>query len=281
VIRPLGLPASPTPKAFEFHSIRLEFEIFEASGSPFAFEHRVKHLERDSLKGEGEKAGSLLVVGDEKGFRQSLRLLLEPRFRVFAAESGEQAVEIVRREEPDVVTLDLRTPGLSAVETLARIRDLSPSVEVVVVTDTGSHEQAAEALRLRAFDYVTKSADGRRILEIVERAERNRQSRLLRTEEDPCVVAGEIAERLGELDFGLEDEDHPKSDRLKLDYTRLLANAVRDRTDPDPSARIQALIEALENLQATVSQSGFHDRVVHEALQTLGRICKGKRAAPC
>jgi DNA-binding response OmpR family regulator len=239
----------------------------------------VKHLEEDSLKGEGEKGGSVLVVGDEEGLRRSLRVLLEPRFRVFAAESGEQAVEIVRREGPDVVTLDLRMPGLSAVETLARIRDLSPSVEVVFVIGIGSHEQAVETLRLQAFD--TKPDDGRRVLEIVERAERSRQSRLLRTEEDPWVVAGEIAERLGELDFGIEDEDHPKGLRLKLDYARLLANAVRDRTDPDPWARIQGLIEALDDLQATLSQSECHDRVVLEALQALRRICKGKRPAPC
>jgi uncharacterized alpha-E superfamily protein len=116
---------------------------------------------------------------------------------------------------------------------------------------------------------------------LVEPAEKSRQSRLLRTEENPWIVAGEIAERLAELGFGMEDEDHPKSNRLKLDYARLLANAVRDRTDPDPWARIQALTEALEDLQATFSQSGFHNRVVLEALQTLGRICKGKRPAPC
>jgi DNA-binding response OmpR family regulator len=241
----------------------------------------VEYLDRDSLKGRGEKAGSVLVVDDEEGVRQSLRLLLEPRFRVFAAESGEQAVEIVRREEPDVMTLDLRMPGLSGVETLARIRDLSPAVEVVVVTGTGSHDQAVEALRLRAFDYVTKPVDGRRVVEIVERAERSRQSRLRAgSDEDSRVVAGEIAERLGELDFGMEDGDHAESERLKLDYARLLANAVRDRIDPDPWPRVQALIETLEDLQATFSQPALHDRGVLEALQTLTRHLQRQATAP-
>ena len=94
-------------------------------------------------------------------------------------------------------------------------------------------------------------------------------------------MAGEITVQLGELDFGMEDDD-PKSNRLKLDYARLLANAVRDRIDPEPWARIQALIGALEGLQITFSQSRFHERVVLlELIQTLGRICKGKLPAPC
>ncbi len=213
----------------------------------------------------------MLVADAEEGVRQSLRLLLEPRFRVFAAESGEQAVEIVRREEPDVVVLDLEMPGLSGVETLARIRDLSPSTEVIAVTGASPQDLAVEILRLRAFDYVTKPVDERRVVEIVERAEKTRQSRQRAETEDPAVVADRIAERLGELDFGIKDEDYPAGGRLKPDYARLLANAVRDRIDPDPRARIQPLIEALEGLQAAFSHPGFHDRVVLEALQTLRR----------
>jgi CheY-like chemotaxis protein len=239
----------------------------------------VYYSDGDPLTSEGEKPGSVLVADAEEGVRQSLRLLLEPRFRVFAAESGEQAVEIVRREEPDVVVLDLEMPGLSGIETLARIRDLSPSTEVIVVTGAGSHDQAVEVLRLHAFDYVTKPVDGPRVAEIVGRAETTRESRRGAETEDPAVVAGRIAERLGELDFGIEDEDYPEGGRLKLDYVRLLANAVRDRIDPDPRARIQALIEALEALQATFSHPGFHDRVVLEALQKLKRHLQ-KQATP-
>jgi CheY-like chemotaxis protein len=235
------------------------------------FKRIVHYPNGDPLKGQGEESGSVLLADAEEGVRQSLRLLLEPRFRVFAAESGEQAVEVVRCEEPDVVVLDLEMPGLSGIATLARIRDLSPTTEVIVVTGAGSQDQAVDVLRLRAFDYVTKPVDGRRVVEIVERAEKTRLSRRPAETEDPGVVAGGIAERLGELDFGIEDEDYPAGGRLKLDYARLLANAVRDRIDPDPRARIQALIEALEDLQATFSHPGFRDRVVVEALQTLRR----------
>jgi uncharacterized alpha-E superfamily protein len=104
-----------------------------------------------------------------------------------------------------------------------------------------------------------RPVDRQWVLEIVERAERRPQRRLLRTEEDLCVVAGEITEQLGELDFGMEDDD-PKSNRLKLDYARLLANAVRDRIDPEPWARIQALIGALQGLEITFSQVHWHQR---------------------
>jgi hypothetical protein len=104
----------------------------------------------------------------------------------------------------------------------------------------------------------------------------------LATGEEPSVVAGEISEELGELALAMEDEDPPKSDRVKLDYARLLANAVRDRIDLEPSARIHGLIEALDGVKLICSRSGFHEPVVLlEAIQKLGRMCKGTQPAPC
>src|SRR2546422_6593679 len=103
---------------FEFHGENacrrrvLDFcRLIKRFGSTFARSKiSVNYLDGDPLKGQGGKPGSVLLADAEEGVRQSLRHLLEPCFRVFAAESGEQAVEIVRREEPDVVVLDLEIP---------------------------------------------------------------------------------------------------------------------------------------------------------------------------
>jgi hypothetical protein len=104
----------------------------------------------------------------------------------------------------------------------------------------------------------------------------------LATGEEPSVVAGEISEELGELALAMEDDDPPKSARLKLDYARLLANAVRDRIDLEPSARIHALFEVLDGVRLTCSRSGLHQPVVLlEAIQKLGRMCRGKQPASC
>jgi len=227
------------------------------------------------LRGADQATGSVLVVDDDEGTRQELRFLLEPRFRVFAAGNGERAIEIVRHENLDVVTLDLELPGLSGVETLARIRNLEPEVEVVVVTGAGSHEQEAEALRLRAFDYITKPFDGGHLLDVLERAERNRQNllRALASAEDPHFVAGEISERLGMM-YCCSRSMLAENDRLKVDYARLLANAVRDRIDLDARPRIEALVQAVEELGSAISPSSFQGRAAFGALETLARCLR-------
>lgn len=221
--------------------------------------------------------GSVLVVDDEEGVRQALRCLLEPKWRVLSAENGERAIEIVRSEDPDVVTLDLTMPGLSGVETLTRIRDLSPDVEVVVVTGFGSFETAVEALRLRAFDYVTKPFDARRILDIVECAERSHRNRLdAVASNDPPVVAGEISERLSALERS-DGWNGSETDRVQLDYARLLANAVRDRIDSDPGGRIEVLLDALGEIRATARPSALQNQVALDGVRTLAR---GLRTQP-
>src|SRR5262249_49178701 len=114
----------------------------------------------------------------------------------------------------------------------------------------------------------------RRDLTFTGGAERRPRGQLLRAEEELVGAADEIAERLNERAF---ENDHPKSVRLRLDHSRLLANAVRDRIDPKPWARIQALLEALEGLRTTIPQTGLHERVaLFGAIQKLRRICRGK-----
>lgn len=118
----------------------------------------------------GEDRPTVLIVDDERGPRESLRLILGYHFRVVSAESGEEAVAILGSEPVDVVTLDLKMPGLSGPETLARMRELDPAIEVVIVTGYGSFESAVEVLKLRAFDYITKPFDAEAILEVVRKA---------------------------------------------------------------------------------------------------------------
>ena len=123
----------------------------------------------------GEDRPCVLVVDDERGPRESLRLILGYHFRVMTAENGEQALETLRRDPVDVVTLDLKMPGLSGPESLARMRELDPDIEAVIVTGYGSFESAVEVLRLRAFDYITKPFDAEAILEVVRKAVRRRR----------------------------------------------------------------------------------------------------------
>jgi len=65
---------------------------------------------------------NILVVDDEIGPRESLRMILKPHYNIFTAENGNTAIQILQQNEMDVVTLDLKMPGMSGIETL-KVRD--------------------------------------------------------------------------------------------------------------------------------------------------------------
>jgi len=89
---------------------------------------------------------------------------------VLTADSGEQALEILRSEPVDAVTLDLKMPGLAGQNTLSLIRGIDPDLPVIIITGYGSYESAVKALKLRAFDYVSKPFDSKKILSVIENA---------------------------------------------------------------------------------------------------------------
>jgi DNA-binding NtrC family response regulator len=120
------------------------------------------------VRGRGE--ATVLVIDDEEGPREALSLVLKARFRVVRATTGEEALEILRREAVDVVTLDLRMPGLDGVATLERIRTFAPDLPVVVVTGYGSKETLADTLFLGVFSYLNKPFHASELLETVRSA---------------------------------------------------------------------------------------------------------------
>src|SRR5205814_1054050 len=97
----------------------------------------------------------LLVVDDERGVRESLRAILQGDCEVFAASTGDEALAIVGREAVDVVTLDLKMPGLGGIGVLERIKEIDPDIEVLIITGYGTIDTAVQGLRFRAFDYIS------------------------------------------------------------------------------------------------------------------------------
>jgi FixJ family two-component response regulator len=222
------------------------------------------------------KTGTVLVVDDEEGIRRSFHRLLEPRFRVIPAESGEQAIDIVRRRDPDVVTLDLKMPGLDGVETLARIHALAPDLPVVIVTGVGSYAAAIQALRLRAFDFIAKPWDARRVLATIERAEQSRRRILVpirRREAE--AIAGRIAANLTVLRYG-GSWAYRENDHVRLDYACLLANAIRDRASRHPLAWVERLVDALADLNDAARMPSPEEQASLESAQVLARTLRSQ-----
>lgn len=112
----------------------------------------------------------VLVVDNEDGPRQALRYILERQFRVISAAGGDEALGILRLEPVDVVTLDLAMPGIDGLETFARIREITPDIEVVIMTGYGSYDSAKHAIRLRAFDFIEKPFHATKVLDVVQKA---------------------------------------------------------------------------------------------------------------
>jgi len=112
---------------------------------------------------------SVLIIDDELGPRESIRLALEPRFRVTTAESGERALGLLRQQQVDIVTLDLTIPGIGGIETFKKIREMDPDVQIIIVSG-GSRDDLAHALPHTASAWIPKPFDMRTLVEAVERA---------------------------------------------------------------------------------------------------------------
>ena len=105
-------------------------------------------------------AWQLLLVEDEATVREAFALrLTDQGYLVQTAGTGEDALTLLRSFEPDILVLDLVMPHLSGLDVLARVRQTTPELLVIVLTARGTVKDAVEAMRLGAFDFVAKSID--------------------------------------------------------------------------------------------------------------------------
>src|SRR3954451_15525588 len=126
----------------------------------------------------GSDLPQVLVIDDEMGPRESLRMLLKPNYQVYTAENVETGLRILQEKRPDAVISDIRMPGTSGIEGLRKIREIDPHVAVIMLTGFGALETAKEALRLGANDYISKPFDAREMREVISRnIERTRVQR--------------------------------------------------------------------------------------------------------
>jgi DNA-binding NtrC family response regulator len=112
----------------------------------------------------------VLVVDDEPGVRESLRMLLKERSEILTAASGNEALRLLGSEPVDIVLLDILMPGMDGLEVLERVKEQNLSAQVIMLTATKTVKTAVSAMKLGAFDYVTKPFDIDELQVIVDRA---------------------------------------------------------------------------------------------------------------
>ena len=112
---------------------------------------------------------TILVIDDELGPRESVRFLFKNEYNVHCADSVDAGLELLRKQSPDVIILDIKMPGKSGIEGLQEIREIEPDTSVIMLTGFGSLQTAQQAMRNGANDYVRKPFDTKEMREIVER----------------------------------------------------------------------------------------------------------------
>jgi len=115
--------------------------------------------------------GRILVVDDEKSMRDLLGIVLEGEgYDVTATDDGKEALARIREEHFDLVIQDLKMPKMDGIELLEKVRDIKPELMVIIITAFSTWDNACEAMRLGAYDYIKKPFDTDDIREIVSQA---------------------------------------------------------------------------------------------------------------
>ena len=130
-----------------------------------------------------EEKNSVLIIDDELGPREALRMILKNRYHIVTADNSEYAIEHVREKDFDVVITDIKMSGMDGLQLLQKIKEIKPDIEVILMTAYASVETAKNAIRYGALDYLIKPFDQRDVIDIVDKGVTKRKE-FLRTRND-------------------------------------------------------------------------------------------------
>jgi DNA-binding NtrC family response regulator len=116
-----------------------------------------------------DSKATILIVDDEDGIRDSMRMLLKDQYRLVFSGNGREALKLFKSESPDLVLLDIRLPEIDGLEVLSRMKDLDPEAEVIMLTALNTINYAVSAMKAGAYDYLTKPFDIEAIQSVIEK----------------------------------------------------------------------------------------------------------------
>ena len=157
----------------------------------------------------------ILVVDDDAGLRESFHLILEDQFEVIDAPDGPRALDACRTTNVDLVLLDIRLPDMDGIEVLERIKAIDEQIEVILVTAVKTVRTAVAAMKLGAFDYLTKPFEEDELFAVIRRALERRS-----LEREVVFLRSELERR---HDTDAIVGDHPEMQRL----ARVVAQTAR------------------------------------------------------
>ncbi len=198
---------------------------------------------------------TVVIVDDKEMMRDSIAATLKRAgMNVLPAASGQAALDLIAKDRPDAVVTDFKMPGMTGVELLEKIREIDIDLPVVLMTAFGTIETAVEAMRLGAYDYITKPFEGDELLIAVKRAIQHasvvRENAVLRASV-PAATGARHESRRG--------------------LSRLIGSSTAMR-------RVRQQVEAVAGSQGTVlicGESGSGKEVVARAIHESGPRCDG------
>src|SRR4030043_2192340 len=113
----------------------------------------------------------VLVVDDEEGIRETLSGIFEDEgCSIVTANSGEEALDLLKEQNPDLILLDVWLPGIDGIQTLEEIKKLKPGLPVIVISGHGNIELAVKATKVGAYDFLEKPLSLEKVLLAAKRA---------------------------------------------------------------------------------------------------------------
>jgi len=113
---------------------------------------------------------TILVVDDEHGIRESLRILLEDDYNVLLCAGGKEAVDVFMETSVDLILLDIRLPDINGVDLLVKLKEINPTTEIIIITAVRELQTAIKAVRLGAYEYVVRPFVIEDVLTLITRA---------------------------------------------------------------------------------------------------------------
>jgi PAS domain S-box-containing protein len=137
----------------------------------------------------------VLIVDDEEGPREAIRMILKPHYQVYTAGSGEEVLASLSGIRPDVIFMDVKMPRIDGVQLLERVKASDPQVEVVMITAYASLDTVQRAMRHGAMDYLVKPFAPKELQDAANRAVSRRRQRA----EAPSGALGTLIGQMRDL----------------------------------------------------------------------------------
>src|SRR2546425_8322066 len=217
----------------------------------------------------------VLVVDDELGPREALRMLLKPAYHIQTAENGRAALDALEWFRPDVVIMDIKMPEIDGLELLQRVKTADRTIEVIMITAYASLETVKHALTNGAFEYLIKPFARQDLEAVVRRALLRRHAELGARGEVVRLVEEmrQLSAKTRELEEAARREDAERSLRVaQLSILREMSRTIVGQLDPD---------ELAAGVSAQLKTALGYDRVMVTSETPTGAEGEDPRVVMC